>query len=103
MLAETGGLDTTGIDILGGSTSHVDVSLPAQRDDEEYADDEVVDDGYVLAELAGAADDGAHEVVHGDVEADEPERRRGGRRPGRARSTTTSRESRTRTSTRPTS
>ncbi|MGC5221876.1 AAA family ATPase [Micromonospora sp. DT81.3] len=70
VLGDTGGLDTTGIDILGASTSHVDVSLPVQHDDDEYADDETVDDGYVVGESVSSLEDGA-EVFHGDVEGGE--------------------------------
>lgn len=44
VLAETGGIDTTGLGILGGGTEQVSVDLPSQSDDEELDDDDVVGD-----------------------------------------------------------
>ncbi|HEX5858343.1 MAG TPA: AAA family ATPase [Microbacterium sp.] len=72
VLAETGGLDTTGIDILSGSISHVDVSLPTQHDDDEYGDDEVVDDGYVEVDDRVEVDEEAVEATGEGFEAGEP-------------------------------
>ncbi|HWI30470.1 MAG TPA: MinD/ParA family protein [Microbacterium sp.] len=68
VLAETGGIETTGIGILGGATSHVDVSLP-QNDDEDDVDDEVVDDAYVPEEDA-SEDEAEAEALEAEAEFD---------------------------------
>ncbi|MFH8252482.1 MinD/ParA family protein [Microbacterium sp. B2969] len=44
VLAETEGLDTTALGILGGGTEQVSVMLPSSSDDEELDDDDVVGD-----------------------------------------------------------
>jgi MinD-like ATPase involved in chromosome partitioning or flagellar assembly len=70
VLADTGSIDTTGLGILGSTTSHLDVSVPVGSEDDLIDDDDVVGDEVDYAEVTiedvvyspDAIDEGSTEV-----------------------------------------
>ena len=61
VLADTGGIDTTGLGILGGSTAHVSVEMPANDDDD--LDDDIVGDEVEIFEIL----DDDYPALDGDI------------------------------------
>ena len=53
VLADTGSINTTGFDILGGSTEQVEVTFPIASEDDDLDDDVVGDEVAIGADLLG--------------------------------------------------
>ena len=62
VLADTGKLDTAGIGIISGGTAHVDVSLPLTADEDDFAEDGVVDEDAHTSEIILDLDAGRAQV-----------------------------------------
>lgn len=55
VLADTGGIDTTGLGILGGATAQVSVTLPSHDDDDDLNDEDVIGDEVSIVDAAAHA------------------------------------------------
>ena len=69
VLADTGSINTTGFDILGGSTEQVEVTFPIASEDDDLDDDVVGDEVAIDAELLGADTAEAEIIETGAVDA----------------------------------
>jgi MinD-like ATPase involved in chromosome partitioning or flagellar assembly len=73
VLSDTGSIDTTRLDILGGATAQVSVELPAPAED-DFVDDDVVGDEVPIAIETFSAVDVPTETAEGEiVEMDAPD------------------------------